>query len=60
MHLIHEKILNFEPLENGERLLSLENFDNKEGKYFYYLSLRDKNNFKEKYTIDPYKLFGEF
>lgn len=60
MHLIHEKILNFEPLESGERLLSLENFSRKQGKYYYYLSLRDKDNFKEKYTIDPHKLYGSF
>ena len=60
MHLVHEKILNFEPLENGERLLSLENFDRKDQKYYYYLSLRDKNTFKEKQVIDPHKLFGQY
>lgn len=57
VHIIHEKILNFEPLESGQRLLSLENFDEKRGKYYYYLSVRDPRNFTENYKLDPYKLF---
>ena len=52
IHLVQEKILNFEPLESGERVLSLENFNKEEGKYYYHISVRDKN-YKTKYEIRP-------
>ena len=54
IHLLEEKVLNFEPLENGERVLSLENFDKTLQRYYYYLSVRDRN-YKSKYEIVPSK-----